>query len=407
MITPAALREISRLQHEAEQILNQRSVSKLDQKRADLLIAKIANIRQAGYSSDEQRQLVGAEIHRELFDSTPEQRAHERLFHRFLAGASDSELEAEARSETLLKAGQQATVFSAGPAGGVLVPMKFAQQVAEGRAAVDPLFDESIVTLIQETGFNLGPLTIPGWDLTGVAATKVSETEQHEDDAIPAIDSRLLNRYTYRAQFTGTLEFQEDSQAYGSAEAALARVMGVSFGRGVGVDLVNGDGVTGPQGILSGSVDSGITTAAAGKLGLTDFTRIFYSVNLAYRNAPKAAWLVGEATHKMITESVDDAGRPLFPIVDGVVRILGKPCYLCPSIPTAAGSKGICFGDLSHFYVHSSSLLIRRKLQVPGLCEYGKVAWLGLQMVDAVVHDPTEGANSGALSPIKYATLHS
>jgi hypothetical protein len=71
-------------------------------------------------------------------------------------------------------------------------------------------------------------------------------------------------------------------------------------------------------------------------------------------------------------------------------------------MPSAAGSKGIVFGDLGAYFVHSSSLYIKRRMQYPGLVEFGKVAWTGLQMVDAIVDDPT----SGTLPPIVYATLH-
>jgi hypothetical protein len=73
-----------------------------------------------------------------------------------------------------------------------------------------------------------------------------------------------------------------------------------------------------------------------------------------------------------------------------------------PTMPSAANTKGIVFGDLGAYFVHSSSLFIRRRMQYPGLVEFGKVAWTGLQMVDAIVDDPT----SGTLPPIVYATLH-
>jgi HK97 family phage major capsid protein len=413
MITPAALREISQLQHQAETLLSQRSVSRADAKRADLVMAKIASIRQAGYSSDEQRQLLSNEINREIglptaqFDnSSPEQRAHESLFRRFLAGATDSALEQEQRA-TLLQAGQQTVVFTQGSAGGFLVPQKFSDEVVEARAAVDPMFSPDVVTLIQEDSFTLPPLTVSGWDLSTITATKVGETTQQTPGVIPNIDAKLLGKFTYRASISASLEFDADSKAYGSAENALARAFGVAFGRSISSDLVLGDGTTGPQGIVSGAVNAGITTAAAGKLGLTDFTGLFYSVNAAYRNAPKAAWLLADSTHKMAAEATDNSGRPLFPIVDGVLTILGRPAYSSPSMPSGPGSKGIIFGDLGAMHVHSSSLLLRRLIEVPGIVEFGRCIYHGLQMVDARVCDPSEGANSGAFSPVKYALLHS
>jgi HK97 family phage major capsid protein len=406
MITPAALREIHELQSQASQILNQRTVSRADGKRADLLMSKIANIRQVGYSSDEIRQKLANEIGREMGKApidyaAPEQRMHEQIFRGFLSGRPDGELEQELRATTLL-AGTQTPIFSAGTAGGVLVPQSFAQKVAEGRAAIDPLFDETVVTLIQESTFTLPPLQIPGWDLSTITAVKVAEAVQHAADVVPAINNELLNKFTYRSTLAGSFEFEQDSKAYGTAQAALARAFGVAFGRGVSTDLVTGDGTTGPQGILTGAANSGVTTTAAGSLVPADFTNVYFSVNKIYREAPKAGWLMADATYKMVLNAKDAQGQPIFPLVNDELRILGKPVYVCPSMPSAAGSKGIVFGDLGAYYVHSSSLYIRRRLQYPGLVEFGKVAYTGLQIVDAIVDDPT----NGSLPPIVYATLH-
>ncbi|MGH9636281.1 MAG: phage major capsid protein, partial [Candidatus Angelobacter sp.] len=259
MITPAALLEIHELQTQATQILNQRTVSRADGKRADILISKISSIKQTGYSSDEVRQQLANQIGREIgvkptefSTATPEQRMHEQIFRGFLSGKPDAELEQELRTSTTALAGQQTPVFSSGTAGGVLVPISFAQKVAEGRAAIDPLLDETVVTLIQEPTFTLPPLSIPGWDLSSITAVKVGEAVQHAADIVPAINSDILNKFTYRCTLAGTIEWETDERAYGDAQAALGRAFGVAFGRGIGVDLITGDGSTGPQGVLTG-----------------------------------------------------------------------------------------------------------------------------------------------------------
>lgn len=408
MLTTAAVREIHALQSQAKDILNQRSVSRADSKRADLLIAQIANIRQIGCSSDEQRQRLANQLGREMgapevdFDSdTPEQRAHEKVFQGFLEGVPDNELEKEVRGTSFL-AGQQSLVFNSGTNGGVLVPQKFANKVAEGRALIDPLFDPNVVTLIQEDSFTLPPMTIPGWDLSTITAVKVAEAAQHNADVTPAINSNITNKFMYRSTLAGTLEFEGDAKAYGDPQNALARAFGFAFGRGIGADLVTGDGSTGPQGILTGAANSGVTTAVAGALSQGDFVNIFFSVNKAYRDAPKAAWLMADGTYKTVVNAKDSSNRPLFPLEEGVLKILGKPVYVSPTMPSGSNVKGIVFGDLGAYFVHSSSLFIRRRMQYPGLVEFGKVAWTGLQMVDAIVDDPT----SGTLPPIVYATLH-
>src|SRR5437899_5636507 len=222
MLTPAALREIHALPTQASEILSLRTVSRADAKRADLLMAKIASIKQTGFSSDEVRQQLANEYAREIGKAptdfgSPEQRMHEQIFRGYLCGKPDHELEQELRATTLL-AGTQTPIFSSGTAGGVLVPPSFAQKVAEGRAAVDPLFDPNVVTLVQEGTFTLPPLQIPGWDLSTITAVKVSEAAQHNADVGPAVNKELLNRFTYRSTLAGTFGWEQDAKAYGDGQ---------------------------------------------------------------------------------------------------------------------------------------------------------------------------------------------
>jgi HK97 family phage major capsid protein len=277
-------------------------------------------------------------------------------------------------------------------------------------AATDPLLDDSVVGLVREDSFKLPPLTVPGFDLSTVKAVNVAETVQQNAQTIPVIDSKMLNRYTYRVSLAASIEFEDDSKAYGSADNAMARAFGIAFARGIGADLVNGDGATAPQGVVTGAADSGVTTANLGKVVLGDFTNVFYSVNKAYRESAKAGWLVNDAVAKMISNAVDDQHRPLFPVVNGVTQILGKPVYVTPSLPafnaslgTQAAGSFCVFGDLSHYIVHASTMYMRRRINTPGYIEYGKALYTGLMMADAIVHDPTDGA----LPPIVSARLHS
>src|SRR5580765_3354676 len=119
-ITPAALRELRSLQSQAELILRS-NPTRADAKRADLLISKMANIRQAGISSDEQRRALANKMITEaglqpvtFTDESPEARTHEDLFKAFLSGAPDSDIQQRATS---FLAGQQTPIFSTGATG--------------------------------------------------------------------------------------------------------------------------------------------------------------------------------------------------------------------------------------------------------------------------------------------------
>jgi len=405
MLTNAAVAELHSLQIEARSLLNGNS-NRADLKRADLIIAKMASIRSTGRSSDELIRTLMTEQARSLNLPAPKFNTDEpevRLYKRWLTGkATDTEL----RASTFVTNVTPTIGYSDGPAGGFVVPMQYHADIVEGLKLADPLFNPDIVSVIQEPNYSLRPLQLPGWDLSTVKAVKVGENMQESAGTIPTINQPLLNKFGYRTAFDVSAEFEEDAvTAYGDAVAALSRAQGIAIARGVGADLVNGDGATGPEGILTGSADSGVTTANTGSLVHDDFTGVFFSVDKIYRDAPKAAWLVNDAVLKQIANAKDGAQRPLFDSKDGVYYIQGKPVYVCPSLPLynpslgeqAAGSFCV-FGDLSHFYVHASAVLQRRFWQTPGLVEYGKVRFHSLILVDAVVNDPTDGASAPIVS---------
>jgi HK97 family phage major capsid protein len=380
-LSPESREEIFTLSKRATDILSRSVVTIGDRKKVDLLLAQMASIRDTGFGQTEA--------------------AHRDIFKKYLRGQNFESLEAEIRSNDFL-AGNATVSYTDGTKGGFLVPQSFQKSVTEGLAAVDPLLDPKVANVIFSPDFRLQPLQLPGWDLSTIAAVQVAEAAHHNSDVTPGVEQKLLNKFTYRVSLSASLEWEEDQAAFNSAMAVFGRAFGIGFARGIGADLVNGNGSTAPQGVLTGAANSGVTTAGAGVLALSDFTDIYFSVNKLYRESEKRAWLMSDATYKKVRNAKDSSNRPLFPLTDDKLVILGKPVYVCPSLPSAAGSKGIVFGDLSHFNVHATTLFLRRKTQVPGYVEYGKALYVGLMSVDAVLFDPT----SGSLPPVVYATLH-
>ncbi|HUC30011.1 MAG TPA: phage major capsid protein [Candidatus Acidoferrum sp.] len=407
-ISPSGMLELRQLDTELQKLMSTPGLTRGEAKRADVIIARMAAIRDAGITDLDyhraQAEALGLEIHGSELRA---REAHEKIFRLYVTGKPQEEIKAAIAENRDFQAGQATPSFTQGTAGGFTVPMSFQKSVAEGLAAVDPLLSPEICNVVQEPDFTLRPLQLPGWDLSTLSAVKVTEAAQQGVSVAPGLTQQLLNKYTYRVSLSASFEWEEDQRAFDSAMAAMGRAFGVGFARGIGADLVLGDGVTAPQGIAAAAADSGVTTANAGKLVLGDFTDVFYSVNKAYRESDKAAWLVNDAVAKMISNCVDDQHRPLFPVVDGVTQILGKPVYVAPSLPaynaslgTQAAGSFCVFGDLSHYTVHTSTMYIRRRLLLP---DAAKALFTGLMMADAAVQDPTDGA----LPPIVTARLHS
>lgn len=396
--------EVRELRRELQTFIDKGDkLTRSDCKRMDAIMASLASLKRAAETDSAVQRARVDNISTQLAaEESRQQDAHVKFFRAFMAGAKDDELEREFRSNNDLLAGTATISFTAGPQGGVSVPTAFQNAVELGLAQTDPLLDPDVCNVIQSKDFSLRPYQIPGWDLSTISAVKVTESDQHASDVVPQVDQKMVNGYTYRLSLGASLEFEQD--VFDSTMARMGQAYGIGFARGIGVDLIKGDGSTAPQGVLTGAHDSGITTANSGKLVLDDFTSIFFAVNRIYRANPKCAWLMSDAAYRQAREATDNNGRPLLDLIADRETILGKPVYVCPSLDNGASVGGghIVFGDLAYFNVRLSTMLIRRRLQVPGYVEYGKALYTGLMRADAVVNDPT----NGAMSPIVSATVH-
>ena len=303
---------------------------------------------------------------------------------------------------TILESGKGDITSSAGSAGGYFVPTEFEKMVFEAAAQTDPLLSEENVGLIQDksAGYSAQPKQISGWDLSTISSTQVDENTLQNPGTIPTVAGGTLNGYLHRLTLAGTLEFEDD--AFMRAMELMSRAFGVGFARGIGASLVTGTGSGQPQGLLTGAANSGVTTAGAGAITLDDIESVYFSLNRTYRNSPKCAWVVNDATYKMIRRAKDTQGRPLLSVERDDEILMGKKLLVSPTLSANAGDKGIIFGDLSHFIVRLSALKIVRNSQAPGYAEAGKALYNARMRVDAKVFDPSAGGSA----PILYATLH-
>lgn len=309
--------------------------------------------------------------------------------------------QAELRS-TVAQAGQQSITYTQGAPGGYLVPNEFHDTLILGMAQVDPLLDESVVTLVKSPSATLRPYSVPGWDLSTFTSVKVGESSQQSPQTVPTAVSKILNGFTYRAQLVASIELEQDDAQ--PVIDQFGKAFSIGHARGIGVDLVNGDGSTGPQGVLTGASDSGITTAAGGVISADDIENIFFALNSVYRNSPKCAWVMSDSTYRMVRKAKDSSNRPLISVVDGQEILMGKRLLVSPSMPTynpSIGScKGIVFGDLSYYVVRVSAPTMRRTVETPAAdVTKGEAMYISLMRADAKVVDPASNA-------VLYATLH-
>ncbi len=381
-LTPA-MQELRAALIEADEITKRSEGGRLSEARLNFLLAKIKSLN------------AGAEV--------PVNEARDEFFHALFAGKETRQMQE----------GAQTLGYTAGLEGGYLVPQEFNDDVIHGMAQFDPLLDKDVVTLIESKNFSLRPWTIPGWDLSTFQAVKVAEGVRQVGSGLlgggvlPTVSGVILNGFKYKASLPVTIELEEDS--FLPMMKMITDAYSVGFARGIGVDLVTGNGTTSPQGVLAGAGASAYTTGAFGVLSLTDFEAVYFKVNRVHRNSPKCVWLMNDAAYQMARKATDLQGNPLLKVIKDKETIMGKPVLISPSLPvynaslgTQAAGSFCVFGDLSHFYVRVSKMIVQRQWQLPGYVENGMALYTGIMRADAKVFDPT----SGGVPPIVSASLH-
>jgi HK97 family phage major capsid protein len=299
--------------------------------------------------------------------------------------------------ETRTYSGLNTTV---GSSGGFLIPADYQRELFAGIAQYSDLLNENNVRLIRTpTG---SPMTVPGFDLSTISSAIVGQGVDNPPSGGPmAITRNILTGFTYKTTpIVATLEIEQDS--FESVWSILSQAFAVGIARGAGADLVNGNGTTAPQGLLTAAANSGVTSTVSGVWSGIDLAAVYGSVNRAYRVSPKCAWLMHDTTYQQIVALKDAQGRPLLSIREDIETLFGKRVLISPDMPTGPSAKSIVFGDLSQFVVRvaGNSLSVRRSFEVPGMAEQGVAQYTGYARIDANLIAPN------GVKPVVFATAH-
>jgi HK97 family phage major capsid protein len=388
----SAQMELRAAQQEAEGISTKPAaqLTPQDKRRFDFLMSQISLLK-SGALSDETRyasaDLLAEEFGFKKGDRTEQVRTKNAGLQSFREYCATGEFRTYSAMNTVT-----------GANGGYLLPVEFERILLQGMAQYDDLMNpENVRVIPTENGHTL---SLPSIDLSTITSAIVSQNTQQAPVANPTAATNSFGGFSYKTNPCAvTLELEQDS--FESTMQILMAAFGVGLARGIGADLVNGSGSGAPMGLLTAAANSGITTAAAGAISSTDIESIYFSVNRAYRNSPKCAWVMSDAVYQLIRVQKDTNGRPLLNLVEDKELLFGKRVLIAPSMPSAAGSKGIAFGDLSQFAVRVvGSPEVKRASETPGYVEKGIALYTGWLRVDSGIIAP------GSVSPIVYATLH-
>jgi HK97 family phage major capsid protein len=384
--------EIRAAQQEAEQISLKAAgtVTAQDKQRFNFLMSQISLLK-TGALSDETR-MASADALAEEFGFTKTDRTEEG---RNKNAGLESFRVFMSRGEFRTYAGMNTVV---GANGGFLLPVEFQRILLQGMAQYDDLMNPENVRVIPTQ--NGHTLSLPSIDLSTITSAIVSQNTQQLPVANPTVASNTFGGFSYKTNPCAvTLELEMDS--FESTMQILMTAFGIGIARGAGADLVNGSGSGQPSGLLTVAQDSTIVSAGSA-FSHDELLATYMSVNRAYRSSPKAAFVMHDAIYQNILALKDSTGRPLISMTEDGERLFGKKVLIAPSMPTAAGSRALIFGDLSQFAVRIvGSPEVKRASETPGYCEKGIALYTGWCRLDSGIIAPD------SVAPIVYASLHS
>lgn len=410
-VSPAMI-ELRDAISEAETLTAQPNLSKRDESRVNVLLAKIKALREGAM----------AEAARTLFGCTE---LELRWFKALHSGVNDYEsqcnalrvlnpkhnddeirtLATAAHQRANLTEGSQTIAFTQALLGGTLVPTEFQEDLFLGLAQVDPLLDDAFATHIKTKGAR--PLAVPGWDLSTFAAQRITEGTQLIPFAVPIAATQQVGGWPYRASLAASFEIEED--AYEVMLKLMKLAFAIGFARGIGKDLVNGNGTNQPGGLVAGVAASGIVlnhTIVAGSSVTTNdaFQGAYFSVNRIYRASKSCCWIMNDDVYRWLRSISDGNKRPLIDIRKDKEEIMGKPVIISPSMPgnfyqaSPITAGKIIFGDMSRFIVRTSQITVSRSVQASGFVDKGLALYVGHMRADSQVHDPTGGGSPALVS---------
>lgn len=392
--------ELADALNEARQLTAQPTLSKRDESRVNVLLAQIKALREGAVGSTPKPEVSDLELR--WFKALHRNGEVEAL-HVLNPTLSDGQLRGLEEVRGQMQEGTQTIAYTQALLGGTLVPNEFEKDIILGEAQYDPLLDNTYTKLLRTQGAR--PLTVPGWDLSTIAAARITESTQQNPFTPPTAAGKTLGGWTYRVSLTVSLELEED--AFEPMLAAIKDAFSIGFARGIGSDLVNGNGTQQPNGLLAGVTATAFTLSFGDSSGVTTtlndaFQQTYFAVNRAYRNNPSCVWLMNDSVYQWCRTLTDKQGRPLINIQKDREEIMGKPVIVSPSMPgafhgasPATGGK-IVFGDLRHFVVRQSNMTIKRSAE--RFIDQGLVLYTAHMRADSAVHDPTGGTTPPLIS---------
>jgi HK97 family phage major capsid protein len=236
-----------------------------------------------------------------------------------------------------------------------------------------------------------GPLPIPTTNDTANKGAIIGENTTSTELEM-TFGQLVLDAWKYSSKYIlASIEFLQDTSI--NANQFLGEALGIRIARITNDHFTTGTGSQ-PNGIVTASTTSGITTAAAQTITYDNLVDVVHSVDPSYRVNGK--WMLHDSALKVIKKikvlqySGDTTGAPLW--VPGLASgqpdtILGYSYVINQSLAaTGAGTKSVLFGQLDKYIIRDvKDVTVLRMDEL--FAVLGQVAFLALSRHDGDLLD--------------------
>lgn len=274
------------------------------------------------------------------------------------AGGAVGEMSPEARAVLQRGYEERVQVTSTTTAGGFTVPTELQAGIIKSMAAWGPMYDENVAFTLNTTSGN--PLTFTTVNETGGGAgvslaQHTQSTQLADDNSQDVVFGQItLSAHAYNTEWIQvSMELLQDSIE--NMEAVVADLLGQRIGRRVNAELTVGDGTGDPQGVVTGST-LGRTAASATAITADELIDLVHSVDPAYRQSPRAAFMFNDLTLSAIRKLKDTTNQYIWQMGDiragAPGTLLGFRYYINQAMANiATAQRSVIFGDFSRYYV--------------------------------------------------------
>jgi HK97 family phage major capsid protein len=266
----------------------------------------------------------------------------------------------------------RAQAVGTGSAGGYLVPAAFRQEFIVRMKDFGSV--QAVAQVIEtETGASLPWATMD--DTSNVGALLAENTQMAEQDV--AVGTASLDAYMYTSKLTRA-SYQVVNDAAFDVETIVRNAHAERIGRITNQHFTTGTGTAQPDGIVTSAVN-GKTAAGVAAITGDELIDLVHSVDPAYRNSPRAQFMLSDTALALIRKLKDSNGMYLWqPSVQAGVAssLFGYPYVINQDMAVpATGVKSVLFGDFFAGYVIRIVQGIQTITFAERFADYLQVAW--------------------------------